>query len=384
VSTVKPRLYYENWLILFKKNVNYITLNTTEYIKMKKLILKINLCVCFSLAQFTHAAQLTPFADENRNLWLRMEGTLENGDAQSFNNYIEEAKAQNLEFYGVTLISSGGLLQEGKAIAKLVRDNRMITYVPDNSLCASSCFWVFAGIHRYAGKQTSIGVHSVGRTNQEEDELTKSNTLDMIRAYAALGVPDDIVGATAKTKPNEIHFLTRSELNAMVNNPAPPEEFTNYLISTNQSVETTKLIQTSLPSEESKNYSRDLNERGINLIHTGNYDEAVKVLEEAKKHNNFDTEVLGNLGYAYYRNNDLKNAQDNITASLKINETRSVSWGNLGEIVAKQGNVKWAIDCFNNYIYYSKNKESALRHLNRLTQSENIYLSMAASSIINK
>lgn len=100
---------------------------------MKKLILKINLCVCFSLAQFTHAAQLTPFADENRNLWLRMEGTLENGDAQSFNNYIEEAKAQNLEFYGVTLISSGGLLQEGKAIAKLVRDNRMITYVPDNS-----------------------------------------------------------------------------------------------------------------------------------------------------------------------------------------------------------------------------------------------------------
>ncbi|MDH8345985.1 hypothetical protein QIG64_26605, partial [Klebsiella pneumoniae] len=102
-------------------------------------------------------------------------------------------------------------------------------------------------------------------------------------------------------------------------------EFTNYLISTNQSVETTKLIQTSLPSEESKNYSRDLNERGINLIHTGNYDEAVKVLEEAKKHNNFDTEVLGNLGYAYYRNNDLKNAQDNITASLKINETRSVS-----------------------------------------------------------
>ncbi|WP_410315132.1 tetratricopeptide repeat protein, partial [Klebsiella pneumoniae] len=134
---------------------------------------------------------------------------------------------------------------------------------------------------------------------------------DMIRAYAALGVPDDIVGATAKTKPNEIHFLTRSELNAMVNNPAPPEEFTNYLISTNQSVETTKLIQTSLPSEESKNYSRDLNERGINLIHTGNYDEAVKVLEEAKKHNNFDTEVLGNLGYAYYRNNDLKNAQDN-------------------------------------------------------------------------
>ncbi|MCS5873214.1 hypothetical protein LN650_11225 [Klebsiella pneumoniae subsp. pneumoniae] len=114
-------------------------------------------------------------------------------------------------------------------------------------------FWVFAaGIHRYAGKQTSIGVHSVGRTNQEEDELTKSNTLDMIRAYAALGVPDDIVGATAKTKPNEIHFLTRSELNAMVNNPAPPEEFTNYLISTNQSVETTKLIQTSLPSEESK------------------------------------------------------------------------------------------------------------------------------------
>ncbi|WP_407081331.1 tetratricopeptide repeat protein, partial [Klebsiella grimontii] len=115
------------------------------------------------------------------------------------------------------------------------------------------------------------------------------------------------------------------------------------------------------------------NERGINLIHTGNYDEAVKVLEEAKKHNNFDTEVLGNLGYAYYRNNDLKNAQDNITASLKINETRSVSWGNLGEIVAKQGNVKWAIDCFNNYIYYSKNKEAALRHLNRLTQSENIY-----------
>lgn len=98
-----------------------------------------------------------------------------------------------------------------------------------------------------------------------------------------------------------------------------------------------------------------------------------------------DSEVLGNLGYAYYMIRDYNNARLNLTSSLKIKPDRGSSWNNLGMVLAENGDGDWAEKCFINYWNYSSNKEAATDQLYYWRESfPGTLLSNTAASTIQK
>ena len=103
-------------------------------------------------------------------------------------------------------------------------------------------------------------------------------------------------------------------------------------------------------------------------------------LEEAKRLLPSDAEILGNLGFAYYKIGDLYEAQTNLTASLKLKPKRGSSWGNLADVLADLGYTDWATEAFVNYWMYSQNKQAATNHLTeRQTNYPNLHRGIAAT-----
>lgn len=110
----------------------------------------------------------------------------------------------------------------------------------------------------------------------------------------------------------------------------------------------------------SKAKARALNTEAKPLIWNGNLQLAISKLEQAKSYNPSDAEVLGNLGFAYQKIGDFRNAQINFTASLKLSPKRGATWGNLADLLADTNQIDWATDAFVKYYSYSKNKQAAL------------------------
>ncbi|MGI9407623.1 MAG: hypothetical protein ACR2O4_14720 [Hyphomicrobiaceae bacterium] len=86
-------------------------------------------------------------------------GRIEQGTADDFDRFLlaNDGKVKSLAIH-----SPGGSVADALAMAKLIRLNNIITAVPDNGYCASSCPLAYAGgVRRIAGKTSWIGVHQV-------------------------------------------------------------------------------------------------------------------------------------------------------------------------------------------------------------------------------
>lgn len=117
-------------------------------------------------------------------------------------------------------------------------------------------------------------------------------------------------------------------------------------------------------SQVNKTKARQLNKEAIELIRNeDNFAAAIPKLEQAKGLYPSDSEILGNLGYAYSNVGNYAQAKINFTASLKINPKRGATWGNLAPVLADQGEVEWAVTAFVNYWNYSRYKDAATRQL---------------------
>lgn len=126
----------------------------------------------------------------------------------------------------VSLASSGGSLDASLAMASMIRQEGLDTFVPDGALCASSCPLILAaGVNRNVGSDAEIGVHQVAIP---EEALTAQNhealpgqfgvsagqlAVSMISSHLdRMGVDPRVWLLGLATPPDHLRLLTREEM----------------------------------------------------------------------------------------------------------------------------------------------------------------------------
>ena len=92
--------------------------------------------------------------------------------------------------------------------------------------------------------------------------------------------------------------------------------------------------------------ARRLNEEGRNYCEQDNYTNAIDSFLKGYKKDSTDAEIASNLAFAYYMSNELENARKNAILSIISSPMRVAPWTLLGEILAKKGESKMAVNCF--------------------------------------
>lgn len=117
---------------------------------------------------------------------------------------------------GLVLNSPGGSVLEAQDMAKLIRDSGAAVLVPANAVCASACFMLFAAArNKLVEPGAMVGVHSASVAGGNETMDTLGVTTLMARSAASYGVPSAITGRMVTTRPGQMAWLTRTELESM-------------------------------------------------------------------------------------------------------------------------------------------------------------------------
>jgi hypothetical protein len=307
----------------------------------------------FAISSFTFSAQMPVQALQDGTVAMGIHGDIEVNDGRKFINIAESWRNSGNPIQIISLNSGGGSVIAGELISNYILQNKISTFVVNNSTCASACFNIFiAGYPRVADKNSQLGVHRIS-SGSHDNASARYASIDMNDYYRNMGVPDNLRLAMLETPPQQIYWLSNSDKQKISTFQPNYSEAAKQFDSAG--VKTPQVTITS----NSKAQSRSLNKEAISLIRSNNFALAISKLEQAKSLNPADSEILGNLGYAYYMSEDLKNAQINFTASLKITPKRGATWGNLADLLAYTGQIDWSIQAWINYYNYSKNKQAA-------------------------
>lgn len=308
----------------------------------------------FFISSIVQSAQMPVQATREGVVEMGIYGEIDWRDGQKFVNIAESWRQSGNPVQRIYLHSGGGSVVAGYQIADYLIKYRIQTVVLRDSLCASSCFNIFiAGQPRVSESNSKIGVHRISY-EQEDNHFARSLSIDMSAYYKSMNVPSNIRLAMLETPPESMHWLTVREL----------REISDYQLNYTDVMKVfrnggLKESKSSITST-SKAKARALNTEAKPLIWNGNLQLAISKLEQAKSYNPSDAEVLGNLGFAYQKIGDFRNAQINFTASLKLSPKRGATWGNLADLLADTNQIDWATDAFVKYYSYSKNKQAAL------------------------
>jgi hypothetical protein len=138
---------------------------------------------------------------------LHLRGAIKEGDYSRLQSRLAGSRA----VAGLDISSEGGIFEEGRRIATLVRRERLTVFVA--GVCYSACADVFlAATQRYFGAGSKIGVHSVSNSDQLEDAASKKLTAKVATLWAAMGVPEAAIFKMVSTRPASITYLDRSDL----------------------------------------------------------------------------------------------------------------------------------------------------------------------------
>jgi len=128
-------------------------------------------------------------------------------------NLVRAALGRHPGVTGIELTSPGGSAAEGFALAELVRDRGLDTYV--RAECASACVLVFAGGHeRLAAPSARFGLHRSGIDWQRGDRGVSPTDLAMERFFRERGVADDFIARTLATPFRDIWVPAAGEVMA--------------------------------------------------------------------------------------------------------------------------------------------------------------------------
>jgi hypothetical protein len=143
---------------------------------------------------------------------LLLQGRIVSGDAKRLRAALHGEQRVVL----LVLNSPGGSVLEAQEIAKLIHASGAPALVPSNAVCASACFMLFAAAKsRLVEPGAMVGVHSASVSGGNETMDTLGVTTLMAREAAAYGVPSGITGRMVTTRPGEMAWLTRAELESM-------------------------------------------------------------------------------------------------------------------------------------------------------------------------
>lgn len=163
----------------------------------------------------SNAAEIKSAATKDGRIVVSITGEIAPGDTANLQTAIKSANDAGKLATSVRLNSIGGNLIEGVKLAEAVKFAKMATNVGLNATCASACFLIFAaGEAKYANYSARVGVH--GASDQGEETIRSSAaTVSMARVAKDLGVPAAIVGRMVVTPPNDMVWLSPSDLQSM-------------------------------------------------------------------------------------------------------------------------------------------------------------------------
>ncbi len=147
---------------------------------------------------------------------LIAEGTIDRGAADRF---AAEIDAFPTRITTVSFNSPGGALDEAIAIARLIRDHRIATEIPDGGICASSCPLAFAGgVARMVGAAAAVGVHqfyaatALHSAPSQAMADAQTTTARITRHLVEMGVDPGLWLHALDTPPQQLYYLSPREL----------------------------------------------------------------------------------------------------------------------------------------------------------------------------
>jgi len=131
--------------------------------------------------------------------WIIVKGLIEQGDTINFLTALGNDK----QAVTVWLDSPGGNVNEGLAIARMIKALNLNTYVHDGSSCDSICSIMFlSGKRKMATATSRIGVHSAHNAKTKKPDVV-ANT--MIGWYlGSIDYPEELVELWVTTKPDQL------------------------------------------------------------------------------------------------------------------------------------------------------------------------------------
>ena len=315
-----------------------------------------HLAVCsalssFLLSGFASAAQITTGYTDNGIGSIHYSGDVEAGDYDKFVEVYEQMTRSGIAKFMVVLNSNGGDVGQGVLIGNFVYEKKMATVVESGMHCFSSCISIFAaGTPRTAYPRSKLGVHRASNLKFKDNADARSISISLNDYYKRFNVPDSIRIAMIDTPPDKIYLLTESELK-------------------NFSTRAPTYVSTGpkLSLDEIKNKVMDAKLKALESMDQGKYLDAVKVLEKMKNLAANDYELFAMLGKAHYMSGNRNQAIINYTSSVKINPHQADGWRALGELVADDGNIEWATQCFVKYYDNMPDKDFAYSVLEGLS-----------------
>lgn len=143
-------------------------------------------------------------------------GRIEPGTAAEFIDFIE---GQDGEVKSLYLHSPGGSVQDALKMSKLVREKNIVTLVPNDAYCASSCPILFSGgSERTVGRNAWVGVHQIYATRAAPGNLSdgmsqaQSITAEVQQHLVDMGVDTRAWLHAMKTPSDQLYIFTPKEL----------------------------------------------------------------------------------------------------------------------------------------------------------------------------
>jgi TonB family protein len=133
-----------------------------------------------------------------------------------------------------------------------------------------------------------------------------------------------------------------------------------------------KIESSPKPIKGNKKAARAFNAKGLASSKDYDFNNAVKMFEEANKLDQSDIEIISNLGFAYLKQGNFDQAQQAITTTLTMSADRATAWENLAEVFGLKGDVSKAVACFSNTYRFSKNRFKTHQFMKNLNDSEDV------------
>jgi hypothetical protein len=177
-------------------------------------VLGIALAACFGFP--ATAAVIKSSVLKDGRVVLSVSGDIAEGDTVTFKAAVKTANDAGKFVSSIRLDSQGGNLLEGVQLAEVVKFAKMATNVGQNATCASACFLIFAaGETKFANYTAQIGVHGASDETGRETTQSGAATVSMARIAKELGVPASIIGRMVVTPPNDMVWLSPTDLQSM-------------------------------------------------------------------------------------------------------------------------------------------------------------------------
>ena len=154
-------------------------------------------------------------------------------------------------------------------------------------------------------------------------------------------------------------------------------------LSSESQIQQTKLQIEGLPKpiKGDKKTARRINDEALLLFNNNGFESAAKKLTEANRLDPSDVEIINNLGYSYLKQGNLDLAQQSLITVLTMSPGRATAWSNLGDVLAKKGDISHAVACFSNAYRFSTNREKTYQLMKRLNENEDVSTLKQARSI---